>query len=79
MTSGSISLLQGRKAQTPTGLFINNEWVEASDKGTFATLNPATGEHLLDISSATAADVDKAVAAARLGESARYRRLRVHG
>ncbi|KAL8292854.1 hypothetical protein RQP46_000548 [Phenoliferia psychrophenolica] len=66
MVSASISLLAGRKAQTPTGLFINNKWVEASDKGTFATLNPATGEHLLDISCATAADVDTAVAAARL-------------
>ncbi|KAK4694340.1 hypothetical protein P7C70_g8749, partial [Phenoliferia sp. Uapishka_3] len=65
MVSASISLLNGRLAKTPTGLFINNEWVESSDKGTFSTINPATGEHLLDISSATSEDVDKAVKAAR--------------
>lgn len=61
----SISLLDGRIASTPTGLFINNEWVASSDGTTFTTLNPATGEHLLDVQAASDADVDSAVKAAR--------------
>ncbi|KAM0753476.1 aldehyde dehydrogenase [Meredithblackwellia eburnea MCA 4105] len=65
MVNAEIALLGGRKVTTPTGLFINNEWVPSSDGGTFETVNPATGQKLLDVSSATSEDVDKAVAAAR--------------
>ena len=46
-------------------LFINNKWVDASDKGTFETQNPATGETLAKISKATAGDIDTAVEAAK--------------
>ncbi|GAA6022665.1 hypothetical protein JCM10207_008573 [Rhodosporidiobolus poonsookiae] len=65
MTSASISLLNGRPATVRTGLFIDNQWTPSSDNGTFPVLNPATGEHLLDVSNATEADVDHAVKAAR--------------
>ena len=49
----------------PVGLFINNEWVAASDKGTFETVNPATGKKLVDVAHATKTDVDAAARAAR--------------
>lgn len=61
-----ITLLNGRTATVPTGLFINNEWRKASDGGTFSTVNPSTGKHLLDFAHATTADVDDAVKAARV-------------
>lgn len=47
-----ISLLGGRKATVQTNLFINNEFVPAKDGATFSTVNPATGEHLLDFAAA---------------------------
>lgn len=46
-------------------LFIDGDFVDASDGGTFATLNPATGEELAAVAHATPADVDRAVTAAR--------------
>ena len=46
------------------GLFINGEFVPASDGATFATTNPATGEHLAYCAEATREDVDAAVKAA---------------
>ncbi len=42
---------------------INGEWVEGSKR--FETLNPATGEVLTEVAEASAADVDRAVQAAR--------------
>jgi aldehyde dehydrogenase (NAD+) len=48
-----------------TKLFINNEWVESADKAAFETYNPATGEAIGKVSEGKAADVDKAVKAAR--------------
>ncbi len=44
------------------GLFIGGEWATASSH--FDSINPATGKKLASIAEATAADVDKAVAAA---------------
>ncbi|KAI8630941.1 aldehyde dehydrogenase [Xylariaceae sp. FL1651] len=49
----------------PTGLWINNEWVEGVDKKTFEVINPATEEVICSVSEATEKDVDLAVAAAR--------------
>jgi len=49
----------------PGKLLIGGQWADASDGGTFETINPATGEKLTDIASATLQDVDSAVAAAR--------------
>ena len=48
-----------------TRLFIGGEFVDAEDGNTFATINPATEEKLADVSSASPADVDRAVRAAR--------------
>jgi aldehyde dehydrogenase (NAD+) len=45
------------------GLYINGAWTKPAN--TVATLNPATGEKIADVSSATAADMNAAVAAAR--------------
>jgi acyl-CoA reductase-like NAD-dependent aldehyde dehydrogenase len=46
-------------------LLIDGELRDAKGGETFATLNPATGEHLADVARAAAADVDSAVGAAR--------------
>ena len=46
------------------GLFINGEFVPASDGGTFDTINPATSERIATCAEATKEDVDAAVKAA---------------
>lgn len=46
-------------------LFINGKFEKPSNKKYFATINPATEEKLSEIAEANAADVNKAVAAAR--------------
>ncbi|HUO88043.1 MAG TPA: aldehyde dehydrogenase family protein [Rhizomicrobium sp.] len=46
------------------GLFINGSWVQATG-GVFDSINPATGEKLATMALGSAADVDKAVKAAR--------------
>lgn len=51
--------------QQPTGLFINNEFVEGVDKQTFEVINPSTEEVICSVSEATEKDIDLAVAAAR--------------
>lgn len=53
------------KPQIQTRLFIGGEFVDAIDGKTFATVNPATEETIGDVASASAADVDRAVQAAR--------------
>jgi aldehyde dehydrogenase (NAD+) len=51
--------------QPAYGLFINGEFVDSIDGGSFKTINPASEELLADIVDAGPADVDRAVAAAR--------------
>ncbi len=46
-------------------LLIDGQFVDPIEGGTFTVTNPATGEKLCDVPSATAADVDRAVKAAR--------------
>ncbi|GAA4736056.1 aldehyde dehydrogenase DhaS [Isoptericola chiayiensis] len=46
-------------------LLIDGEWVDAKDGRTFATVNPATEETLVEVSRASAVDADRAVVAAR--------------
>ena len=48
-----------------TKLLINNRWVSSASGKTFATINPSTGEEICQVAEADAADVDKAVHAAR--------------
>src|ERR1700741_1261242 len=50
---------------TATKLLINNKWVDAASGKTFPTINPSTGEPIAQVAEADAADVDKAVRAAR--------------
>jgi aldehyde dehydrogenase (NAD+) len=45
--------------------FIGGTWQPSSERGTFATVNPATGAVLSEVAQGTAADIDRAVAAAR--------------
>ena len=47
------------------GLFIGGEFVEPADGGYFSSINPASEETLAEVATATSADVDRAVAAAR--------------
>ena len=46
-------------------LWIGGEWSAAASGATFATYNPSTGAELTQVASADAADIDRAVAAAR--------------
>lgn len=49
------------------GLFINNEWRAASDRGTFTVFSPVSEEALGDVPSATVADSTQAIEAAESG------------
>ncbi|GAA5227749.1 NAD-dependent succinate-semialdehyde dehydrogenase [Paeniglutamicibacter antarcticus] len=51
-------------ASIPTGLLINGQWRDASDGGTFDVLDPATGEKLATLASATSEDAMAALDAA---------------
>jgi aldehyde dehydrogenase (NAD+) len=53
------------KYKQPTGLFINNEFVEGVDKKTFEVINPTTEEVICSVCEGTEKDVDIAVKAAR--------------
>ena len=48
-----------------TKCLINGEWVDAANRETFETINPATGDTIAQVAAGDAPDVDKAVAAAR--------------
>jgi len=60
LQKATLAFLEGG----PKKLFINNEWVNAKSGETFASLNPATGEILAELSLAGEDDVDVAVEAA---------------
>jgi aldehyde dehydrogenase (NAD+) len=49
----------------PTKLLINGKWVDSASGKTFPTVNPSTGEVITQVAESDAADVDKAVSAAR--------------
>lgn len=46
-------------------MFINGEWVDASDKAIFESYNPANSDYLANFPDASESDVNKAVDAAR--------------
>ncbi len=52
------------KFQESYDLYIGGKWQPASDGSTFASMNPANGEHLANCAQATQDDVDAAVKAA---------------
>ena len=49
----------------PGRLFIDGEWQDAASGKSFDSINPSTGQVLTQVSEGDAADVDRAVAAAR--------------
>ncbi|GAA1152210.1 aldehyde dehydrogenase family protein [Ornithinicoccus hortensis] len=57
------------------GLFINGEFVETDGGSTFKSISPATEEVLAEVTDASPADVDKAVAAARTAYSRVWSRM----
>ena len=57
----STSILHLKKSY---GLFINDEWIDGGDKPV-TTISPSTEKPIAEIAHASAADVDRAVAAAR--------------
>jgi gamma-glutamyl-gamma-aminobutyraldehyde dehydrogenase len=52
-------------ARIETRLFIEGRYVDAAKGERFATINPATGEPLAEMSAGTGQDIDRAVAAAK--------------
>ena len=58
-----------------TKLLINNQWVNSASGKTFPTINPSTGEEICQISEADAADVDRAVKAARAAFNGKWRKM----
>lgn len=50
----------------PLQLFINNEWHKAKSGKTFNSVNPANEQVIAEVQESSKADVDKAVAAAKL-------------
>lgn len=46
-------------------LYINGKWIESSDNRTIPVLNPATGENIAEVASASERDVQTAISAAR--------------
>lgn len=60
-----ITLPNGLKYEQPTGLFINNEFVQPVQKKSFAVISPSTEEEVAQIYEALDEDVDSAVQAAQ--------------
>ncbi|HET8525539.1 MAG TPA: aminobutyraldehyde dehydrogenase [Actinomycetota bacterium] len=52
-------------ADTSYRMFIGGEWTDASDGNTREIVSPATGDAIAEVPEGTAADVDRAVAAAK--------------
>lgn len=57
------------------GLFIDGEFVDPIDGASFKTINPATEEVLADVSEGGAADIDRAVRAARTAYKTTWSRM----
>ena len=58
------------------GHFIGGEWTASGSGESFATINPATEQTLAEVAAGDAADVDRAVRAARRGYEKYWRKLR---
>jgi aldehyde dehydrogenase (NAD+) len=52
-------------SSTPKKLLIGGEQVESASGETFETINPATGEEIVQVARGGAEDIDRAVRAAR--------------
>ncbi|MFM6968541.1 MAG: aldehyde dehydrogenase family protein [Microbacteriaceae bacterium] len=67
----STSILNLKKSY---GLFINDEWVDGGDTSV-TTISPSTEKPIAEIAHASAADVDRAVAAARRAYASVWSRM----
>jgi aldehyde dehydrogenase (NAD+) len=65
MASVLLTPTETKAPQLATKLLINNRWVASESGKIFGTINPSTGEEICQVAEADAADVDKAVKAAR--------------
>lgn len=55
-----------KELRFPNQLFINNEFIDASDGGTFKTVNPSDESFICKVAKATKDDVDYAVHCAKV-------------
>src|ERR1700677_1813436 len=76
MASVMLSPRESQAAISATKLLINNRWIASESGKTFATVNPATGEEICQVAEADAADVEKAVKAARAAFEGPWRKMR---
>jgi aldehyde dehydrogenase (NAD+) len=65
MASVMSSPAENQVRISATRLLINNQWVPSTSGKNFPTINPSTGDEICQVAEADAADVDKAVSAAR--------------
>src|ERR687893_1662139 len=56
-------------------LFIDGQWTDAESGKTFATPTPSTGETLAEVAEGDAADIDRAVAAARRAYEGKWSKM----
>src|ERR1700688_2869201 len=61
----ATTVIEPKVKVTATKLLTNGKWVDAASGKTFPTINSSTGEVITQVAEADAADVAKAVAAAR--------------
>ncbi|HEY2738456.1 MAG TPA: aldehyde dehydrogenase family protein, partial [Thermoanaerobaculia bacterium] len=77
--SDALAAVVGTRAELPPArLWMDGAWVEAEGGRVFVTENPATEEPLCEIAAASAADVDRAVTAARTALHGDWARLSAH-
>lgn len=75
-TADRARVLKAGLKSAPQRLLIDGEFVDAVSGQTFETINPATGEVLANVARGAAADIDRAVAAARRAfEAKTWRRM----
>ena len=65
MSAASVTFPNGLSAEIPTGLFINNKFIEATTGKTFPVYNPSTEKVICEVQEAGLEDVDAAVEAAQ--------------
>src|ERR1700739_2254856 len=76
----ATTVIEPKVKVTATKLLINGKWGDAASGKTFPTINPSTGEVITQVEEADAADVDKAVAAARTAfEKGAWRKMSASG
>jgi aldehyde dehydrogenase (NAD+) len=76
MTSALPTPTETNIVPSTTKLLINNRWVASESGKTFPTINPSTGEEICQVAEADAADVEKAVKAARAAFEGPWRKMR---